>query len=127
MPLDQEAGQGGCFDPPGDHSGVTLRKNFRPRMPGAGAIPSRRVMLIELTDPPQHPFSQPPQAEKPRLARVQPPMVYVYEKQRWEYKVIFQSAVSEEELNALGAEGWELVGLVALPETTQFYFKRVRT
>jgi hypothetical protein len=54
-------------------------------------------------------------------------MVYVYEKQRWEYKVIFQSALSEEELNAQGAEGWELVGLVALPENTRFYFKRPRT
>jgi hypothetical protein len=53
-------------------------------------------------------------------------MVYVYEKQRWEYRVIIQSEVSEEELNALGAEGWELVGVVALPETTQFYFKRAR-
>jgi Domain of unknown function (DUF4177) len=54
-------------------------------------------------------------------------MVYVYEKQRWEYKMIFQGAMSEEELNALGAEGWELVGLVALPENTRFYFKRART
>jgi Domain of unknown function (DUF4177) len=54
-------------------------------------------------------------------------MVYVYEKQRWEYKVIVQGAVTEEELNALGADGWELVGVVALPERTQFYFKRART
>ena len=51
-------------------------------------------------------------------------MVYVYEKQRWEYKVIVQSATSEEELNALGAEGWELVGVIGLPDTSQFYFKR---
>jgi hypothetical protein len=84
-------------------------------------------MLIRPTDPPQHPFLQSPQPEKPQLPRVQPQMVYVYEKQRWEYKVIVQSAVSEEELNALGAEGWELVGIVALPETRQFYFKRART
>jgi hypothetical protein len=41
--------------------------------------------------------------------------------------VILQSVASEEELNALGAEGWELVGIVALPETSQFYFKRART
>jgi hypothetical protein len=84
-------------------------------------------MLIRLTDPPQHPFPQRPQPENPQLPPVQPQMVYVYEKQRWQYKVIVQSAVSEEELNALGAEGWELVGVVALPETRQFYFKRART
>lgn len=84
-------------------------------------------MPIRLTDPPQHPFPQQPQPQKPQLARVQPPMVYVFEKQRWEYKVILQRVASEEELNALGAEGWELVGIVALSETTQFYFKRART
>jgi hypothetical protein len=39
-------------------------------------------------------------------------MVYVYEKQRWEYKVIVQHAISEEELNALGAGAWELVAVV---------------
>jgi hypothetical protein len=84
-------------------------------------------MLTRLTDPTQHPVPRQPQPEKPQLARVQPPMVYVFEKQRWEYKVILQSVASEEELNALGAEGWELVGIVALPETAQFYFKRART
>jgi hypothetical protein len=83
-------------------------------------------MVTRLTDP-QHPFPQPLQPQNLQLARDQPPMVYVYEKQRWEYKMIFQSAVSEEELNALGAEGWELVGVVALPETMQFYFKRAQT
>jgi Domain of unknown function (DUF4177) len=84
-------------------------------------------MLIRPTDPPHHPFLQPPQPEEPQLPRVQPQMVYVYEKLRWEYKVIVKSAVSEEALNALGAEGWELVGVAALPETRQFYFKRART
>lgn len=53
-------------------------------------------------------------------------MVYVYEKQRWEYRVTAQSEMTQEELNALGAEGWELVGVVALGEKTNFYFKRVR-
>ena len=83
-------------------------------------------MLTRLTDPPQHPFPQPPQPQQPQPPRSQSPMVYVYEKQRWEYKVIVQTAVSEAELNSLGAEGWELVGVVAMPETTQFYFKRAR-
>ena len=54
-------------------------------------------------------------------------MVYVYDKQRWEYKLIVQTAMSEEELNALGAGGWELVGVIGLPDISQFYFKRVRT
>jgi len=31
------------------------------------------------------------------------------------------------ELNALGREGWELVGIVALPSKVQFYFKRARS
>ena len=53
-------------------------------------------------------------------------MVYVYEKQRWEYKIIVRNAMTEEELNAFGAQGWELVGVVALPEKSQFYFKRIR-
>jgi Domain of unknown function (DUF4177) len=83
-------------------------------------------MLTRLTDPPQHAFPQPPQPQEPQLPRVQPSLVYVYEKQRWEYKVVAQSAVAEEELNALGLDGWELVGIVALPERTQFYFKRLR-
>jgi hypothetical protein len=52
-------------------------------------------------------------------------MVYVYEKQQWEYRVI-ASALTEDALNMLGAEGWELVGVVTLPATTQFYFKRPR-
>ena len=84
-------------------------------------------MLIRLTDPPRHPFPQPPQPEEPKLPTSQSQMVYVYEKQRWEYKVIVQTAVSEAELNSLGAEGWELVGVVTMPATTQFYFKRART
>jgi sulfur relay (sulfurtransferase) DsrC/TusE family protein len=52
-------------------------------------------------------------------------MVYVYEKQQWEYKIV-ASAMTEDELNTLGAEGWELVGVVERSATTQLYFKRVR-
>jgi hypothetical protein len=47
-------------------------------------------------------------------------MVYVYERQQWEYKVIVQPAMSEQELNALGAGGSELAGVVASPAATQF-------
>ena len=79
---------------------------------------------MQLTDPPQYPVPQPP---RPQVPQIHAPMVYVYEKQRWEYRLIIQSSMSEEELNALGAEGWELAGVVASPEKTQFYFKRART
>ena len=53
-------------------------------------------------------------------------MVYVYERQQWEYRVIVQPAMTQDELNALGADGWELAGVLALLDTTNFYFKRVR-
>ena len=62
---------------------------------------------------------------------VQAPMIYVYEPARWEYRVVVRKTdekalLSEEELNALGAEGWELAGTATLPRQVQFYFKRVR-
>jgi hypothetical protein len=53
-------------------------------------------------------------------------MVYVYEQQQWEYRIV-ANAMTEDELNALGAEGWELAGVAVLPDKAQFYFKRVRT
>ena len=40
----------------------------------------------------------------------------------WEYKVT--STMSEEELNKLGAEGWELVAATAYPDNAALYFKR---
>jgi hypothetical protein len=66
-----------------------------------------------------------------QLSQVQPPMVYVYEKQAWEYKVVARNPASEEmpseqEMNVLGESGWELAGVVTLPEKVQFYFKRIR-
>jgi hypothetical protein len=72
------------------------------------------------------------QATLPRqLPHVQPPMVYVYEKQAWEYKVVVEKAAaeampSEQEMNALGESGWELAGVVPLPDKVHFYFKRLR-
>jgi hypothetical protein len=71
----------------------------------------------------RHPF--PPQ---PRAA--QAPMVYVYERQQWEYKVVVKNIkepmLSEDDLNALGLAGWELAGTATLAEQVQFFFKRVR-
>jgi hypothetical protein len=58
-------------------------------------------------------------------------MIYVYERQEWEYQVVARDAtekqlLSERELNELGTIGWELVSVIALPSKVQFYFKRVR-
>ena len=79
---------------------------------------------------PKHPlpaFPQRPQTDR----RTPQPMVYVYEKEGWEYKVITRCGadeplMSEDELNALGESGWELAGVVPLSGTAQFYFKRIR-
>jgi hypothetical protein len=56
-------------------------------------------------------------------------MVYVYERPRWEYKAVetaaaAEEALSESDLNALGRDGWELVGVVTFAGTVHFYFKR---
>jgi hypothetical protein len=56
-------------------------------------------------------------------------MVYVYETQRWEYKVVARSSdedLPEAELNELGLAGWELAGIVTRSAQVHFYFKRVR-
>jgi hypothetical protein len=88
-------------------------------------------MLIRRSDSPQSAFPQPPQPQQPQLSQVQSPMVYVYEKQAWEYKVVVkyvaaEDLLSEQELNALGESGWELTGVVTLSGKAQFYFKRIR-
>ena len=78
---------------------------------------------------PKHPLPQIPQAQAPR---VQPPTVFVYERQQWEYRVVAKRVadaanLSEDELNALGKDGWELVGVVPAQVAVQFVFKRVKT
>jgi hypothetical protein len=46
----------------------------------------------------------------------------------WEYKHVARAAdaspFEETELNTLGREGWELVGVTSDARTTHFYFKR---
>jgi hypothetical protein len=83
------------------------------------------MMLVSLNDSTR--YAQPEQSQQPPR---QLPMVYVYEKQIWEYKIVVRDVAaelaSEEELNALGAVGWELAGVIALPGQAQFYFKRLR-
>jgi hypothetical protein len=64
----------------------------------------------------------------PPKSRVEPPLVPV--EPRWEYKVAVRDAsagsLSEPELDALGAEHWELVGIVPSEGRIHFYFKRER-
>jgi hypothetical protein len=60
---------------------------------------------------------------------VRPPMVYIEKKLKWEYKQIVRNLkkeklLDETELNALGAEGWELSSTVQNPPTIYYYFKR---
>lgn len=75
-------------------------------------------------------FPKYPVPNVPQQPHVQPPTVFVYEKQRWEYRVVTHDVAEmqrtgEDELNALGKDGWELVGVLALPNGARFYFKRV--
>lgn len=74
--------------------------------------------------PPWLPFHEP----GPR-APLQPPLVYVAPS--WEYKLLTRALGSEalpaeEEMNALGGEGWELAAVVPDAGRVHFYFKRLR-
>jgi hypothetical protein len=49
---------------------------------------------------------------------------------KWEYKQIIrnlerENPPDEAELNALGAEGWEMSGVAQQPPFAYFYFKRL--
>jgi hypothetical protein len=60
--------------------------------------------------------------------RMEPPFVPV--DPRWEYKTVVRKGgeelLSESELNALGAEHWELAGVASTGAQVTFYFKRER-
>jgi hypothetical protein len=71
-----------------------------------------------------------PQHEPKKLEPVHPPMIYIKESLKWEYKQIArdlkkEGPLSEEELNALGAEGWEMSGVAQQPTVAYYYFKRL--
>jgi len=56
-----------------------------------------------------------------------PPMVYVHDRTEWQYKVLIPAEpLSEEQLNALGKEGWELAAVLTKGRATYFYFKRMK-
>jgi hypothetical protein len=85
-------------------------------------------MLARVNEFLTHPHPGAPQPQPPQ-PRVQPPTVYVYEPQRWEYRIVDSNQrerVAEDQLNALGNDGWELVGIVPGPKAAQFVFKRPR-
>lgn len=67
----------------------------------------------------------PPPGQQP----VRPPMVYVEKLLKWEYKQVVRNLENEKpleetELNALGADGWEMAGIAQQPPLTYYYFKR---
>jgi hypothetical protein len=70
----------------------------------------------------------PPSRQPEPGPRVEPPFVSI--DLRWEYKAIACEAgeemLSEAELNALGAEHWELTGVASAGAQVHFYFKRER-
>jgi hypothetical protein len=82
-------------------------------------LPPRPFPEVPVVPPPP----MPPLAAPHHLAIPQVPIP-----QNWEYKHVTRgsraSALEEEQLNALGREGWELVGVVAVGRTMHFYFKR---
>jgi len=60
---------------------------------------------------------------------VRPPMIYVERQLKWEYKQVVRDLETEQlldeaELNALGAEGWEMSGIAQQASAVLFYFKR---
>ena len=68
---------------------------------------------------------QPPQP--PQLQGVATPLVYVRESATWQYKRLLcdeEALPGEEQLNRLGAEGWELVTTCRQGGHIIFYFKR---
>ncbi len=67
----------------------------------------------------------------PNQRGVVTPIVYVNEKIIWEYKVLTRNlskedAPAEDELNRLGKDGWELVGIVNDSSLAYLYLKRTK-
>jgi len=71
-----------------------------------------------------------PPYEPKASGHIQPPMIYIKESLKWEYKQIVRNfkkekPLDEAELNALGAEGWEMSGIAQHLSAVYFYFKRL--
>jgi hypothetical protein len=72
----------------------------------------------------------PDRLSEPEVPTPQSPLIYVKEELRWEYKRLernleSESAPTEDDLNALGNEGWELVSTLAHKGQVYLYFKRL--
>jgi hypothetical protein len=61
-------------------------------------------------------------------SHIEPPVIPL--DPRWEYREVVRDPatglMSADELDALGAEHWELAGVVAASDGVHFYFKRER-
>lgn len=96
-------------------------------------IPTHKAQIHPgqpLDVPPLHP-SRPAPPSPTDAPPISPMLVYVKEKSTWAYKLITRNlsqeeAPTEEELNGLGADGWELAGIVGDSPLVYFYFKRMR-
>ena len=69
----------------------------------------------------------PPRPAPPAGNPLEPPLVWV--EPRWEYRDVVrrvsdEGPLSEAELNAFGADRWELAGVVPMGEVVHYYFKR---
>jgi Domain of unknown function (DUF4177) len=90
-------------------------------VPPPRPLPPRPFPEVPVVPPPV-----PPSPPVPHHLAI--PQVPVPETTAWEYKHVTRgsraASLDEKELNALGREGWELVGVVSVGRTTHFYFKR---
>ena len=94
----------------------------------------QRSLAQEMADglnqiPPIVPPEIPPPPEPNAVPVVHPGTIYVTEPLRWEHHVRVcdlkhDTLLSTEELDALGADGWELAGAVTHMRRAYFYFKR---
>lgn len=84
--------------------------------------------IAMLSEVPPRPV--PPQpAPSPHMPEVHVHTPLVYVEPAWEYRHITRDVAAEDELSdaeltALGADGWELVGIYGDQRSVHFYFKR---
>ena len=74
------------------------------------------------------PFPRP--SETPAVEPSMSPVIYVPQKTVWAYHIVIRDVATEapmsvEELNELGADGWELVGVITSDSSIIHYFKRL--
>jgi hypothetical protein len=71
-----------------------------------------------------------PPYEPKQSQPVRTPTIYIKQSEKWEYKQVIrnlenENPPSEGELNALGADGWEMSGVAQQSSLAYFYFKRL--